>query len=69
MKPRGPKKLSEPKQLSVGGHRLLELFHHSRLGASNPVSHMSLTMTIRNGSPGSRKRLAKASRRALLRAW
>ena len=38
-----------------------------RLGASKPVSHMSRTITILNGSVGSRKRLASASRRGLLR--
>src|SRR5450759_4244676 len=38
-----------------------------RLGASNPVSHMTRTMTIRNGSDGSRKRPARTSRRGLLR--
>ena len=38
-----------------------------RLGASKPVSHMSRTMTMRNGSAGSRKRRASASRRDLLR--
>lgn len=39
----------------------------ARLGASNPVSHMSRTSTIRSGSAASRKRLASASRRGLLR--
>ena len=38
-----------------------------RLGASKPVSHMSRTSTTPSASPGSRKRLASASRRGLLR--
>ena len=38
-----------------------------RLGASKPVSHMSRTITTRNGSSGSRNRFANASRRALFR--
>ena len=38
-----------------------------RQGASKPVSHMSRTMTILNGSLGSLKRLASSSRRGLLR--
>ena len=38
-----------------------------RLGASKPVSHMSRTITILNGSFGSRKRSARSSRRGLLR--
>ena len=38
-----------------------------RHGASKPVSHMSRTITSLNGSFGSLKRLASASRRGLLR--
>jgi hypothetical protein len=38
-----------------------------RLGASKPVSHMSRTITMRNGSFASRKRAASTSRRGLLR--
>ena len=40
-----------------------------RLGASNPISHMSRTSTARSGSPGPRNRFSSASRLALFRMW
>ena len=50
----------------VAAHGLVQI-HGMQTGASKPVSHISRTMTILNGSSPFLNRFASASRRGLLR--